>query len=170
MTANLPAWLKFDWQSLFQPSVWGALFSTILQYVLLFLLLIFLFRLLRLMGELVRGSRLHVGISPEKEKSFSGGAQLRVVDDAQQLLRQTVFPVRASLSIGRGEHNDIIVNDPFVSYEHSSITRYPEGRYVLTDLGSTNQTRVNEQAAQGDVVLQTGDRIQIGSVVFQFER
>ena len=112
MTANLPAWLKFDWQSLFQPSVWGALFSTLLQYALLFLLLIFLFRLLRLMGELVRGSRLRTGVPLEKEKTFSGGAQLRVLDDAQQLLRQTVFPVRASLSIGRGEHNDIVVNDP----------------------------------------------------------
>ena len=76
MTANLPAWLKFDWQSLFQPSVWGALFSTLLQYALLFLLLIFLFRLLRLMGELVRGSRLRTGAPLEKEKTFSGGAPI----------------------------------------------------------------------------------------------
>ena len=73
MTANLPAWLKFDWQSLFQPSVWGALFSTILQYALLFLLLIFLFRLLRLMGELVRAAGCVPALLWRKKERFLAG-------------------------------------------------------------------------------------------------
>lgn len=168
MGVNLPAWLKFDWQALLQLSVWGTLFSTLLQYALLLLLLLFLFRLLRLLGELVRGGS---AVKPSAAADFTVvQAALQVVEDEQKLLSQKVFPLAASLTVGRGAHNDVVLADPFVSYEHTCITRYPGGRYVLTDLGSTNRTLVNEQAVQGDVVLQAGDRIRIGSVIFKFER
>ena len=64
-------------------------------------------------------------------------------------------------SIGRGLHADIRVNDEGISREHA-IVELDEGRYMLSDAGSTNGTFSN-----GDRVdrheLAEGDKVQIGA-------
>jgi TolB protein len=69
--------------------------------------------------------------------------------------------LRAELSIGRGEDNDLRLLDPKVSRHHALIRR--EGRsFVVTDLGSANGTRVNGAPITGPHVLKHGERITIG--------
>lgn len=46
-----------------------------------------------------------------------------------------------TISIGRSEDNDIVVDDPTVSRHHARIT-HQDGKYTLEDLGSTSGTRV----------------------------
>jgi diguanylate cyclase (GGDEF)-like protein len=64
-------------------------------------------------------------------------------------------------SIGRGLHADIRVNDEGISREHA-IVELDEGKYMLSDAGSTNGTFSN-----GDRVdrheLAEGDKVQIGA-------
>jgi pSer/pThr/pTyr-binding forkhead associated (FHA) protein len=60
-----------------------------------------------------------------------------------------------------------VVADPGASRRHAQI-RHEDGSYVLTDLGSTNGTLVNEEFVNGSRSLQQGDRITIGNTVLEF--
>ena len=71
------------------------------------------------------------------------------------------------VKIGREEDNDIQLNDDRVSRYHSKIQE-SEGHIILTDLQSTNGTRVNGFPVSVRV-LQLGDHIWIGRCLLQFE-
>ena len=76
--------------------------------------------------------------------------------------------LRAELSIGRGEDNDLQLMDPKVSRNHAVIRR--EGRnFALTDLGSANGTRVNGVLITGSHVLKHGERITIGDAELTYQ-
>ncbi len=69
----------------------------------------------------------------------------------------------APVTIGRERENQISLNDEQVSRFHAKI-QDADGRLILTDLESTNGTRVNGRPARLRV-LQPGDQIQIGRSV-----
>lgn len=78
-----------------------------------------------------------------------------------------VLPLdRDTLSIGRALDNDLVVEDPAVSRHHAEIRRQ-YGRFYLTDLESTNGTKVNGKRVSGSF-LQDGDRIRVGDIEFGF--
>ena len=64
------------------------------------------------------------------------------------------------ITIGREEENRIQLNDDRVSRFHLKIQE-ESGSFILTDLGSTNGTRVNGHPTQVRV-LQPGDQIAVG--------
>jgi hypothetical protein len=69
-------------------------------------------------------------------------------------------------TLGRGDV-EIQLDDPFASSRHASITR--QGRtLVLTDLGSTNGTYLNDEPLSGPQPLHSGDRIRIGDSRFTY--
>jgi len=68
------------------------------------------------------------------------------------------------LTIGREASNQIAINDAEVSRKHSQLV-LQGGKYVLTDLGSTNGTFVNGQRLTGQHVLQSGDVISLGEQI-----
>jgi len=70
--------------------------------------------------------------------------------------------------IGRSRRCDIVLTDPNVSRQHAEIRRRDDG-FMLVDLGSTNGTRVNRRDVK-QVVLQHGDRIELGTTELLFER
>jgi hypothetical protein len=76
---------------------------------------------------------------------------------------------KQSVVIGRLPECDIVISDPGASRRHATITREDGGEYVLTDLGSTNGTIVNDEPV-GEHVLSDGDRITIGNTVLEFRR
>jgi len=94
--------------------------------------------------------------------------ELLVVDSGPIHLTQQRFVLSEIISIGRNEHNDIVVDDVFVSYEHATINRNKQG-YWLTDLNSTNKTYLNNQPVVESLLLHKGDLIKIGAVTFSFE-
>ena len=106
----------------------------------------------------------------QKDNSASHYYQgkLVVVDSGPIKLTQTSYVLGEIISIGRNEHNDIIVDDAFVSYEHASINRNKQG-FWLTDLNSTNKTYLNNQPLIEGILLKNGDLIKIGAVTFSFE-
>lgn len=71
------------------------------------------------------------------------------------------YRVKFTTRIGREQDNDIIVLDPRVSRYHAQITLAGD-QWLLTDLGSSNQTYLNGVAVTEPVVLQAGDRIGLG--------
>jgi hypothetical protein len=92
--------------------------------------------------------------------------------DAELVLIEEGKPSRAfplskqRVIIGRLAESDIVLSDPGASRRHAEVRRDHEG-YVITDLGSTNGTMVNE-ATIGERPLEEGDRITIGRTVLEF--
>lgn len=71
------------------------------------------------------------------------------------------------ITIGRGADNLLQLADPSVSSRHAQITATGD-IYELTDLGSTNGTRVNGVAVT-TATLRVGDQIRFGKVEACFE-
>ncbi|HEX3265882.1 MAG TPA: FhaA domain-containing protein [Candidatus Limnocylindrales bacterium] len=66
----------------------------------------------------------------------------------------------AQMGIGRAPECDLVLKDSRASRRHARLAAR-DGVLVLTDLGSTNGTRVNGHRVT-EVVLGAGDRVQIG--------
>ncbi len=73
----------------------------------------------------------------------------------------------AGVTMGRSRQSDIMVDDPNVSRTHAEI-RPRGGSWVLTDLNSTNGTRLNGRRLQGPEVLKPGDEIELGTSLLTF--
>lgn len=84
-------------------------------------------------------------------------------------LRGRTFAITSDyFTIGRSTENQLVIEGGLVSRQHALIVRQ-QGPYVLYDRESTNGTWVNGgRVAQH--ALQPGDQIQIGPVVFVFQR
>jgi hypothetical protein len=74
----------------------------------------------------------------------------------------------AGVTLGRSRQCDVTVDDPNVSRTHAEV-RPRGGSWVLSDLGSTNGSRLNGQRVEGTEVLKPGDEIELGTTVLQFE-
>jgi pSer/pThr/pTyr-binding forkhead associated (FHA) protein len=81
--------------------------------------------------------------------------------------RVVVGPSGATL--GRGRQCDVVLSDPNVSRQHAEI-RPRGGSWVLTDLGSTNGSRLNGRRIDGSEVLREGDEIELGESVMTFSQ
>jgi ABC-type multidrug transport system ATPase subunit len=73
------------------------------------------------------------------------------------------------LSIGRAPDNDIVLSDLLVSRHHAILSRDPQGRFGLADLGSHNGTFVNGQRVSS-TVLHEGDIVGIGAGLLRLTR
>ncbi len=74
------------------------------------------------------------------------------------------LPADRAFSIGRGQSNDLTLNDRLVSSHHARIL-YEGGEFVLSDLNSKNHTFLNGGSVAGSVILHHGDEIGIGGCV-----
>lgn len=70
--------------------------------------------------------------------------------------------------LGRSRECEIVIADPNVSRRHADL-RLEAGAWVISDLGSTNGTRVNGHRIQEAEVLRPGDEIELGSSLATFE-
>jgi signal transduction histidine kinase/pSer/pThr/pTyr-binding forkhead associated (FHA) protein len=70
------------------------------------------------------------------------------------------------LGVGRDSSNRIRLSDTEVSRRHAEFVQTADG-YRLLDVGSVNGTFVNSQSIR-DVLLQSGDQIQIGQTILVF--
>jgi hypothetical protein len=80
--------------------------------------------------------------------------------------RLVVGPAGATL--GRSRQCDVTVDDPNVSRTHAEV-RPRGGSWVLSDLGSTNGSRLNGHRVEGSEVLKPGDEIELGTTIVRFE-
>ncbi|HLY35678.1 MAG TPA: DUF3662 and FHA domain-containing protein [Candidatus Limnocylindria bacterium] len=79
--------------------------------------------------------------------------------------RMVVGP--AGATIGRSRQCDVVLSDPNVSRRHAEV-RPRGGSWVLSDLGSTNGSRVNGRTIERTEVLKPGDEIELGSTALEF--
>ncbi len=116
--------------------------------------------------EIFEGSGLKAGrftVSAEVRESEDGGFLAEVVlPDGRRV------PVGSSaLVIGRLPECEVVLPDSNVSRRHAQLQRRGDG-VVVSDLGSTNGTKVNGSAVR-EQVLTSGDEITVGSTKLIFE-
>lgn len=133
-----------------------------LQYLFLFLIYFFLYRLLRLLGK---------DIYQKKQSSLAPVYSKLIVESAGdiELTQQMYEIVNNPFCIGRNEQNQLILDDAYVSFEHAVIERVGKDD-ILKDLQSRNGTYLNGKLVEGKAVLHSGDHLSIGSAVFRYER
>jgi adenylate cyclase len=73
------------------------------------------------------------------------------------------------ITVGRGNANDLVLNDPSVSRFHAVVKQSAEGAVVIADRGSTNGVMVNGARIAAEVELHKGDRARIGAYELVFE-
>lgn len=100
--------------------------------------------------EPVTQSRAHLLVREE-------GGERKVVLDADLM------------TIGRLPDCDVVLRDKGASRRHAQMRRTNNGTWTITDLGSTNGTRLNGQTVQTRELVE-GDRITIGSTMLEFRR
>jgi len=79
----------------------------------------------------------------------------------------TEFPLSAAVTIGRAKENSVRISDRYVSTHHAMIF-LKSGRRILRDRDSTNGTMRNGKRIAGEVALNNGDLVTIGTVVLEY--
>jgi FHA domain len=79
----------------------------------------------------------------------------------------TSFDLRDGATLGRSDHAEIRVDDPFASSAHARI--FSRGGFMLVeDMGSTNGTYLNGRQLRGAERLKVADTIRIGDSEYRY--
>jgi pilus assembly protein CpaF len=81
--------------------------------------------------------------------------------------RREVFDT-TEVSVGRVQGNHIVLPKGNVSKRHARLL-YRDGRFIVTDLNSTNGTYVNRRRIAQATIVREGDRIYVGDFVLRIE-
>ncbi len=74
------------------------------------------------------------------------------------------------ITLGRAPQCEVVIDDPQASWEHCVVERVPAG-FLVTDLGSSNGTFVNDRRLEALEVLTPGDVLRLGNtrIAIMFE-
>ncbi|WP_437538505.1 ATPase, T2SS/T4P/T4SS family [Sorangium sp. So ce726] len=109
-----------------------------------------------------RASGLTSALAPRGDEMFSviisekGGAERRETFD------------RTEINVGRVQGNDLMLPKGNVSKRHARLL-FRDGRFIVTDLKSTNGTYVNGRKIAQATIVREGDKIYIGDFVLRIE-
>lgn len=94
-------------------------------------------------------------------------ARIAWQDPTTQTQREYVLCEGATVSIGRSASNDICIPEEHVSRQHAVIA-YRNGIFMLTDLGSSNGTYINDDMVTAPFPLFAGDTIRLYTSELRF--
>lgn len=164
----------------------------ILNYALLALIYLFFARVLWAVWSEVRGPRPGVN-KPQTANARAGmpdattkasrppvavpgghnpnrgrrGTPSRLTVLEPKVRKGSAYPIGTELTVGRGANCSIgVPDDTFASQLHARV-QLRNGSMWLEDLGSTNGTHLNGARLSMPVQLAVGDRVQIGSTIFE---
>ena len=160
----------------------------ILNYALLALIYLFFARVLWAVWSEVRGPRLNAQAAARTATATSGdattaatlplkgpgkaargrkGTPSRVIVLEPKVRKGAAYPIGAEITVGRSDSCIIgVPDDTFASQLHARVFLHDGGVWV-EDLGSTNGTHVNGARLTAPVQVTIGDRIQVGSTIFE---
>jgi adenylate cyclase len=71
-------------------------------------------------------------------------------------------------TVGRGDDNNFVLPDRWISRNHAMLQRMETGEFYLIDLGSRNGSFVNGRRVSVPVTLHNGDRLTFGQTELEF--
>ncbi|MGH7711916.1 MAG: FHA domain-containing protein [Gemmatimonadaceae bacterium] len=108
-------------------------------------------------------------LAPPMEERPKAAVLATLVNASQGVERGRVFEITSLLThIGRGAHNDIVLDDDSVSDSHAKLQRR-DGRWILIDLDSTNGTYAGGERLTGDVELRGDTDVRFGGAKLVFK-
>jgi len=150
-----------------------------------FLIVLYLFLLWvsrSALRDLVRTAREPAGASEPVEApggarrggGESGGGLMANVQPRLEVIAAlgyepgTVFDLVDGATMGRSDHAEIPIDDPYASSAHARI--YARGDFMqLEDMGSTNGTYLNGRQVRGTERLKVADVIKIGDSEYRYQ-
>jgi pSer/pThr/pTyr-binding forkhead associated (FHA) protein len=102
-------------------------------------------------------------VAPQQQRAAHG----MVIVISGALSGQRIAVGAQPLTVGKGPATLQITDDPAVSTRHAQIA-IDRGMFVITDLGSTNGTFVNNQRITTPVRLSDGDLVRFGNTQIKF--
>lgn len=81
--------------------------------------------------------------------------------------RREVFD-RTEINVGRVQNNELVLPKGNVSKHHARLL-YRDGRFIVTDLKSTNGTYVNGRKIAQATIVREGDKIYVGDFILRVE-
>jgi pSer/pThr/pTyr-binding forkhead associated (FHA) protein len=146
---------------------------TVLKYLFLVLLYVFLARAVRVIYLDLVGPRVPRPATPkqplaEAPKRKRQAPRALVVTEADQESR--TFPMNDEpITIGRGSTCVVVLADNYASQFHARI--FPrDGAWFVEDMGSTNGTYLNRVKVSQPSPLAAGDEIRIGKTTLEARR
>lgn len=86
------------------------------------------------------------------------------IEDGQEV----VVPIAGRITVGRGDANDVVLDDAHVSWYHAELECLADGRIELRDLGSTSGTFVNGRSIKTKIVSKD-DAIAFGPIAARID-
>ncbi len=114
------------------------------------------------------GARRTMGIKADAPKNL-----MSLLFELDDLLVTTLPPLDSheNLSLGRLPDCDVVVDDPSVSKHHATLSWNPMLEHAtVTDLASSNGTRLNGEEVKGTRPMIDGDEVTFGAARFLFLR
>jgi pSer/pThr/pTyr-binding forkhead associated (FHA) protein len=151
----------------------------ILKLCLLALLYLFFFRVLRAVwAEVAAPKPAETRAGGRRARRGNGGAakasggrrrrgapsEVMVIEPTEQAGRR--FALGDEITVGRAAGCQIVIDDTYVSQLHARLF-VRDGQLLVEDLGSTNGTYLNRAKVSAPMVMQRGDRLQIGNTVLE---
>ncbi|GAC1367578.1 MAG: hypothetical protein NVSMB32_12590 [Actinomycetota bacterium] len=145
---------------------------TILKYLFLALIFLFLARAVRAMFLEINGPRsrkasaaptratpaARAGKAPDKVALLVGGAE-----------KARLYDLGDELIMGRSAKCHIVLDDTYASQVHTRVFRR-NGQFFIEDMGSTNGTFLNSRKVVTATPVNRGDRARIGRTELEFRR
>lgn len=135
--------------------------GSIMKFVVIFIIYIILYRIMKTMYLDLRSVK-----NKEEVEGVDYAIELTDCPESIDIIRGSVYPIHSLINIGRGEDNQVAVNDPFISNHHASIY-VKDDRLFIRDMNSTNGTYKNGIKVNNEAELYNGDILKIGRLVFK---
>lgn len=144
---------------------------TVLNYLFLSLIFLFLWRAVRVMYLEIGGPRAvrSVARSPAVPAAKPGKAPDRLSVTAHDGSKPRTFDLDDELLIGRASKCKVVITDPYASQVHARVFRR-DGTFYLEDMGSTNGTYLNRKKVSSATPVSRGDRARIGKTELEFRK
>jgi pSer/pThr/pTyr-binding forkhead associated (FHA) protein len=81
-------------------------------------------------------------------------------------LKGRTFPLSDEVTVGRAAGCQVTLEDSYASQLHARVFAR-DGQWYVEDLGSTNGTYLNRRKVTAPMVVQRGDKLQIGNTVLE---
>ncbi len=127
-----------------------------LRYLLLAGLFLFLYRVVRAVGEDVRAA-----------SGRGVPVALLVVEAGPGPEIGRAFPVQPTTVVGTSPDSDVVLHDTAASPRHLRLVTRADG-FWAEDLGSAAGTYLNDRRLEVPAPLRHGDRLRLGSTVLRF--
>jgi FHA domain len=148
---------------------------SLLKYVLLVLLYLFVYRAIRSVALDVGGRRRAATATMRAPSGTPAAAPSKgatpakvVVHDAGEGKPRT-YKLAGTMDVGRADGCAIRLQDTYVSQVHARLSAR-DGAWYAEDLGSTNGTFLNDRRLQAPVEVHAGDVVRLGKTTLELAR